>query len=117
MQLSESLLKKIVISGSIIGIVFLYWFSGQVTLDPIASLDGVKEDSEVRLQGEVLRVTQTDKVAFIEIANQKVEVSEVIVFKDKDLWLNQGDFVDIVGTTEEYEGEMELIASTIELMD
>ncbi|MAG60294.1 hypothetical protein CL619_00760 [archaeon] len=117
MQLNEELLKKIVISGSIIGIVFLYWFAGTITLDPIASLEGIPKDTEVKLTGEVLSVSQTEKVAFISVANQAIKITEVVVFKDHDIWLDSGDYVEIVGTTEEYEGKMELIASTITVLD
>lgn len=117
MQLSEELLKKIVITGSLAGIVFLYCFAGTISLDPIASLDGVPKDTEVKLSGKVLSVSQSEKVAFIEIANQAIEITDVVVFKDHDIWLTEGDYVEIVGTTEEYEGEMELIASSIEVVE
>ncbi len=117
MKLTEELLKKIVITGSIIGILFLYWFAGSISLDPISSLDGVPKDTEVKLSGEVLSVSQTEKVAFVTIANYAIEATEVVVFKDRDILLSEGDYIEVVGTTEEYQGEMELIASSIVVVE
>ena len=86
-------------------------YSGTVRLDPIRSLEGIAKDSEVNLQGEVISVSQTDTVAFVEVANEAVVVTDVVVFKDRDIWLHAGDYIEVVGTTEEYQGEMEIIAS------
>jgi DNA/RNA endonuclease YhcR with UshA esterase domain len=116
MELTEALLKKVVLVSSILGIVTLYLYSGTITVDTVDSLEGVHEESEVRIVGEVLAVSQLEKVAFVTLGRETIEETEIVLFLDRELLLEAGDIVSIVGTTEEYEGEMQLVASSVVLV-
>ncbi|MBT4446445.1 hypothetical protein HOA92_03055 [archaeon] len=113
MQLTETLLKKVVLCSSLIGLVFLYLYSGTITVDTVDTLDGIREQSEVKISGEVISVSQLEKVAFVTIGFEKLETTDVVLFLDRDLLLSSGDTVEITGTTEEYNGEMQLVASSV----
>ena len=117
MQLSETLLKKLAISGALLGIILLYFYSGTIQFDTVESLERVRPDTEIVLTGKILRVSQTEKVAFVQVANEVIDVSDVIVFKDRNLTLAEGDAVKILGTTEIYEGETQLVASRIDILN
>ena len=117
MQLSEAFLKKLAMSGAVLGIFILYLYSGSISFDSVETLDTVRPDTEVKLSGEVLRVSQTEKVAFVQVANEVIDVSDVVVFKDRNLTLATGDKIEVIGTTELREGEMQLIANQILLLE
>ena len=115
MDISAKQLTRLVIITSFIGLAILFFYSGNLELDPISSLDGLREDSAVVIRGKVGRVTQLDKVAFMEVENEKIEETTVVLFTDRDVWLHQGDYVEILGTLEEYEGEMEVIGHSVKV--
>ena len=58
-------------------------------------------------------MSQQDRVAFIELQGERVETIDVFLFADEDVYLQEGDYVEITGTVEEYQGKKEVIASKI----
>ena len=67
----------------------------------------------VNIQGKVIEISQQQKIAFIEIENEKVEITKVVLFKDEDIWLKKGDYVSITGSVEEYQGEKEITGNKV----
>ncbi|MBT4604931.1 hypothetical protein HOC01_04785 [archaeon] len=114
-NISEKQLTRIVIISAFVGLVLLFFYSGNLELDPISSLDGLREDTAVVIRGKVGRVTQLEKVAFMEVENEKIEETTVVLFTNYDVWLNEGDYVEILGTLEEYEGKMEVIGHNVKV--
>jgi DNA/RNA endonuclease YhcR with UshA esterase domain len=56
-----------------------------------------------------------DNVVFIELEGKQVIKSDVILFPDEDLYLQEGNYVEIKGTIEEYNNQKEVIANEIVL--
>jgi len=110
---NEKTLLKVAIFVSIIGLILLFFFTEEIKLVPTGNFDELKVEEEVMVQGRVSKVSQMEKVAFLEVDNEKVEKTKVILFKDHDVWLKAGDYVEVIGTVEEYENEMEIIANKV----
>ncbi len=114
----EKTLFKIALICSFIGLIGLYFISDKISIDRI-NISGIdKEDlgEEVKIIGKIERVTNTDKVVFLEISEMKTESISVILFKDKDIELKEGSYVEIEGEIDDYNGEREIIASRVKLI-
>ncbi len=115
MNITEKQLLKVCISTAMIGLCILFFYSNIQTFEVTKTLEHTKNDQSVKLQGTVLKYTDMENLSFITIANEKIETTPVILFKDRDIYLNEGDYVEITGTVETYKGEKELIANKIEI--
>lgn len=115
--MKERNLFKISLVGSILGIVILWLAASQIELSEsmISQIDGVPEGDEVLVKGVVTKVTDTEKVAFLDISQEEIKSVTVVLFKDEDVDLAEGDYVEIEGTVEDYEGEREIIANKVEV--
>ncbi len=113
--MNEQHLLRVCISISLLGLCVLLLYSGELNLEPISheQLQTTADDATVNIQGTVLEVSQQDTVAFLTIANQKIEETPVVVFKDQDIYIHEGDYIELSGTVETYKGEKEIIASSI----
>ena len=109
--------EKTLLSASLImvllGLTFLYFYAEEVQIRAAQQLGNLPPEEEVRLQGVISRVSQQDRVAFIELQGERVETIDVVLFADEDVYLQEGDYVEITGTVEEYQGKKEVIASKI----
>ena len=109
--------EKTLLSASLImvllGLTFLYFYAEEVQIRAAQQLGNLPPEEEVRLQGVISRVSQQDRVAFIELQGERVETIDVFLFADEDVYLQEGDYVEITGTVEEYQGKKEVIASKI----
>lgn len=114
--MDEKILIKTAIVVMIIGLSILYFYSEEISLEPVESIDTIELEEEVSLRGKVSSVSDYDTVIFIELNAEIEEVTDVILFKDEDIYLSEGDYVEIEGTVEEYEGEREIIANSITLL-
>ena len=81
----------------------------------ISKIDDLPEGETVFVKGVVQRVTNIEKVAFLEVAQEEVKTMTVVLFKNKDVILSPGDYVLIEGTTEDYEGKKEIIGNKVEV--
>lgn len=110
-------LYKISLIGGILGIVILYLVASEISLSEsmISKIDDLPEGESVLVKGIVERVTNTEKVAFLEISQEEIKKTTVVLFKDKDVELEAGDYVLIEGTTEDYEGKKEIIGNKVEV--
>ena len=111
--MQEKQLLKICIIISIIGLSLLYLYSEEIELKPIRTIEESKVDQVIKLQGKVNSLSQQEKIAFLDVENEKIELTKVILFKDEDIWLKEGDYVEITGTVEDYKGEKEIIANKV----
>jgi hypothetical protein len=112
-QMQEKTLLKISLLTGIIGIIFLYLVSIAIELPTVQKIDRLAEETEVKLSGIIGKVTSKDQVAFLEVMNEKIEKTDVILFKDQDIYLGEGDYVEITGTIEDYQGRKELVGNKI----
>lgn len=111
--MEEKTLLKVSLIVALLGIVVLYFISSGISLDIIEGMDGVKEEEEVKIAGVVGKVVEGDNVVFLEVLNKKVEKIKVVLFKDGGVSLAEGDYVEILGTVEDYLGEKEVIGNKV----
>ncbi len=112
----EKTLFKIALISAILGIILLFILSQQEEKKTIVkSMEEASGQKSVKVQGQITKLTDKEKVAFMEILWEKPETVEVVLFKDKNLSLQQGDYVEIEGTIEEYKGKKEIIGSKVVL--
>lgn len=107
----------ICLMGTIVGIVILYFVSSglEIKESTISQLDNGADGDEVLVRGVVKQITNKDKVAFLEVAQEEVKTVSVVLFKDENVSLAVGDYVEVEGTTETYLGEKEIIGSRVEV--
>lgn len=112
--MKESTLLKIALLVSLVGIIILFSISENITIDEktINQLD--RTDEEVLLRGIVTRVTELETVSFIEIT-QENKIT-VVLFKDYPIDLKEGEVVEVIGKTEEYKGEFEIIGKEVRVI-
>jgi len=111
--MQEKTILKISIIIIIIGIGFLFLYVEELDLKPIENIESYKKDETVYLIGEVKSVRVSDKAIFLKIEGKKIEDIEIIVFNDEKILLEEGNFVEIYGTIEEYKGKKEVIANKV----
>ena len=109
--MKEKILLKIALVCSLGGILLLFFISDKLDINEkmISEIDEVEIGSEVKIQGVVSGVEKRGSMVIVDIA--QLEKMNVIVFDN--ISLNQGDYVEINGRVEEYEGETQLIADKI----
>ena len=110
-------LFKVALVGAVVGVFILYLVSTQLGLTEykISEFDEVDKDEEIIINGIVSRVTNKDKVAFLEIAQEEIKAVTVVLFKDREIDLSPGDLISVEGTIEEYKGKKEIIGNKVEL--
>ncbi len=100
---------------SLIGLVLLYLITDELSIAEVDRLDDLLPEEDVRLIGKITRVTQTEKVAFLEIAHERIEPVTVVLFKPGVLILQEGDTVEIEGSIDEYQGKKQIIGNEVRL--
>ena len=113
--MNDSVLLKIAISFSIIGLIILFFISDKIEIDEITidKLDEMEIGKTVKIKGYVESVTNLEKVAFLRIAQEKTETVSIVLFKEENISLESGDYVEIIGEVEDYEGEKEIIGNLV----
>ncbi len=108
---------RIVLIGSIVGIAILFIFQGHfsVSQQTIDRLDQLPQGKEIEVTGLVKRATDAGKVMFLEITQQKMETVTVVLFKDRNLTISEGDIVAVTGSISDYQGKQEIVGSRVEV--
>ena len=115
--MKEKTLLKIALICGIIGLIILFIISDNLEIKEkdIDKINKANVEEDVKLIGKISKITQLDKVAFIEL--EQPATMTIIVFKDKNLSLYKGDNIEIIGEIDEYNGELEVIAQRIRVLD
>ncbi len=100
---------------SITGLLFLFFYAEELELKSVARLDAELPEEEIAVLGRITRLSVQENVTFLEIQGERIETIDVILFPEEKLLLREGDFVEIAGTVEEYQGKKEVIASSVTL--
>jgi len=113
--MNDSTLLKIAVSFSIIGLITLYFVSEKIEIDPVAidKLDEMEIGRTVKIKGYVEDVHNLEKVAFLKIAQEKTETVSVVLFLEENISLKPGDYIEVTGEVEDYEGKKEIIGNLI----
>ncbi|MFH2028450.1 MAG: OB-fold nucleic acid binding domain-containing protein [Nanoarchaeota archaeon] len=66
--------------------------------------------------GTVSKISEAENVYFMELSQPSI--IDVLIFKDdQNLNLKQGDYVEILGEIDEYNGKVEVIGHRIRIME
>ncbi len=116
--MKEKTLLKIALIAGIIGIVILFIISETIEIEE-TDIDKITKANEedVKLIGKISKITNLDKVIFIELEQQSKIT--IVVFKDKNknISLYQGDKIEVIGQIEEYNGKLEVIGQRIRVLE
>ena len=113
--MQEKTINKISMVIVVLGLIFLFFYAEEVKLGKIETIEDIPAQEKVLIQGIVTRLTNIDNAIFIEIEGSRVEKTSVIVFNDQELFIQEGDRVEISGLVEDYNGKKEIIASKVTL--
>ena len=116
--MKEKTLLKIALICSLVGLAALFLASRNFDVrdygnSPTQLNRNLGE--EVKLKGTVDRITKKNDVIFIQV-NQNNPVSVVLFKGNGALDLNQGDYIEILGTVRDYRGKNEIVADSIRLL-
>lgn len=116
--MKEKTLLKIALICTIVGLIVLYFISSNITIQEVdlSRIDETDIGDDIKLIGRVEKVSDVEKVMFLDVGQQKIESISVILFKDSDIAISEGDYVEIIGEIEEYEGERQVIANKVRLI-
>lgn len=110
--MQESTLLRICLLCSIIGIILLYFIAQHVKF-PEGNL--LEEDKSYVVKGTIGRITQIEKVTFIDL--QKEDELTVVLFKNYPVDLHAGDYVEIIGkASKDDKGEIQLIGNEVRVI-
>lgn len=110
--MQEKTLLKLSLFCAIIGVIILLYLSQKVKF-PESPL--FEEDSNYNVKGTIARVTQMEKVTYIDL--QKEDELTVILFKDYPVDLHQGDYVEIIGkASKDEKGTLQLIGKEVRII-
>ena len=97
----------------VLGLIFLFFYSEGLNLENVIRIDESYAEDEIKITGEISKISVQDKVVFIEISGQQIIKTDAIVFSDEEIFLEEGDIVEITGVVEEYNGKKEIIANKV----
>ncbi len=117
--MEDKTLKKIALIGAIAGIIVLFILSEKlgVSQQVISRLDELPEGKEVEVLGVVTRVHDAGNVMFLEIAQERIDKTTVVLFRSGNVSIYEGDVVKVTGSLEEYKGKKEIIGNRVEKYD
>ena len=110
-MLTENMLKKLALICSVVGIIALFIISKYIEIDDFSSKSLTTKDigKEIKLEGNILKIKDSEKIAIITLNNNKT----VVVFKDSDTHFYVGQTIKVYGNVEEFNGEPQIIAYEI----
>lgn len=109
--MKEATLLKVALTGAFIGLVALYFLSNLA--QPIEYKPKIQSDigEYVKAQGHITKINSRKEITIIEIT-QNLPL-KIVLFKNISSDLKQGDEIEIIGKTGEYDGEIEIVANKI----
>ncbi len=109
--MNEKTLLKIAIISALAGIFLLYLISDNISIDE-SSIGKIEEEdigSDVKVKGRVEDVFNGESISIITIS----QPSDIKIILFENVSLSEGDYIEVIGEIEEYEGEMEVIGDRV----
>ncbi len=113
--MQEKTLYLISVMVILLGLPFLFFYADEADLPSVARIDSELPEEKVRVSGRITRLSDHDKVIFLELQGERIETMEIVLFKEEEIFLHEGDYVEVSGTVEEYRGKKEVIADKVVL--
>lgn len=112
--MDESNLLKLALISSLVGIVVLLLISSNIELESSSIGELEEMDTEnVKITGVISSVKDLGKIMILGVSQP--QTIDVMLFKEGDVELQKGDFVELTGELREYRGKKEIIANKIEI--
>jgi DNA/RNA endonuclease YhcR with UshA esterase domain len=111
--MQEKTILKVSLIVILIGLSFLFFYAEELELQNVAEIDSIPAEEEVKMSGIIGKVTNSEKVIFLKLEAEKKEYVDVLLFNEEEIFLKEGDYVEISGTIEDYQGKKEIIANKI----
>ena len=97
----------------VLGMAFLVVYAKEADLVSIARLEENQVEQYVRVTGTIQKLRAQDNVLFLQVEGERTELVDIILFPEEELFLEEGNSVEIEGVVEEYEGKKEVVAHNI----
>jgi len=114
--MEEKTLLKLSLLVTLGGLLFLFFYSQEVELEVSTEISETPAQEIVKVRGVVKTLTAKEKVLFLQVINEKEEEFSVVLFPEEELFLKVGDYVQITGAVEDYQGKKEILANEIILV-
>ena len=115
-MISDHTLRKISLLMCIFGVVLLFFVS-QV-IEPknisISDIDETMIGNNVIVEGVVNSISNKNNIAFLTVSDSKNKIKVVMFNTNIDASI--GDTICVKGKIDKYEGELEIIANSIEIL-
>lgn len=113
--MKEKQLLKIALTCSFVGLVALFFFTSQIEELNISKLGDIEEGRDVKIIGKIEKISDTGKVMYITLGQEKIETVDVMLFKDSDFVLYKGQTIEIEGEITEYQGK-KVVANQVRII-
>lgn len=110
--MKEKTLLKLSITSSLLGVLFLAILSHYLQAED-KPYSEFQDSDDVKFSGKVMKVVQRGNVTIATVS--KNEYVDIVVFDKADI--KKDSYVRISGQVKEYNGKMEVIASSIKPAD
>ncbi len=109
--MEEKTLLKIAIICALAGIFILYLISDniEVSESSIGKIEGEQIGNDVKVKGVVKDVFNGEKISIITVT----QPSDMKVILFENVSIAEGDYIEVIGGIDEYEGEMEVIGDRV----
>ncbi|MBI4148880.1 OB-fold nucleic acid binding domain-containing protein [Candidatus Woesearchaeota archaeon] len=114
--MNERVLLRVSLAAGTIGILVLFYLSEHITIGErtIDKLSAADLEADIKIKGVVQAIEDHEKVAFLTVAQLKD--IQVVLFKEGNLSLRNGQLVEVIGTVDEYEGKLQLIGNEVRVL-
>ncbi len=109
--MKEKTLLKIAVISALAGIFALYLISDNIQLDEssIAKIEEEEIGNDVKVKGIVKDVFNGEKISIITITQP--EEMKIILYDNVSV--SEGDYIEVIGEIDEYQGEREVIGNRV----
>ena len=111
--MDDATITKTALIVGVIGIILLYFVSSNVQVEEkkISELYLLEDSDDVLVKGTIINLNKREKVTYLELSQQSTV--KVIVFDDRNLTINKGDTIEVLGKISDNGEEKEIIANKI----
>jgi len=113
--MNEKTLLRIAIISALFGVFLLYIISENIPIDEtlISKIEGENIGNDVKVKGVVSDVYNGEKISIITITQP--EDIEIIVYENVSI--SEGDYIEVIGEIDEYNGEKQVIGNRIRVIN
>lgn len=111
--MQEKTLYHISLSMILVGLALLLIYAEELDLKALERIETIEPAEAVKMYGTITKLSVQDNTLFLELEGSRVEKTTVIVFSEEELFLEEGDYVEVSGTVEKYQDKSEIVASKV----